>query len=172
MAAISVVAMAESQPAAASLGKRIEALALAPLLVVVTLGVGWLIWCVLEWRKGRTPSYRLLGLRVVRTSDEQPIRLVRSCARSSICLVLVLPTVAVCCVIAFSFVFGASAPGDLLRRPRAAPWDLLTATKVIDEGTHSRGGRSVRQKPMEEIDLTGTPSAPEVQTNGHVQKWR
>jgi hypothetical protein len=78
----------------------------------------------------------------------------------------------VCCVIAFSFVFGASAPGDLLRRPRAAPWDLLTATKVIDEGTHSRGGRAAGQKPLEEIDLTGTPSAPEVHTNGHVQKWR
>jgi hypothetical protein len=170
MAAISVVAMAEREHAA-SLGKRIEALALAPLLLIVTLGVGWLVWCVLEWSKGRTPSYRVLGLRVVRTSDEQPIRLLRSCARSSICLLLVVPTVAVCCVIAFSFVFGASAPEDLLRGPRAAPWDLLTATKVIDEGTRSKGGPGGAHKPLDDIDLTGAPGAPEVHTNGHVRKW-
>ena len=74
---------------AASLGKRIEALALTPLLFAVTLGVGWLVWCVLEWRNGRTPSYRLLGLRVVRQSDGRPIRLVRSLARSSICCLLI-----------------------------------------------------------------------------------
>src|ERR1700722_8074158 len=110
MAAISVVAMAESQPAAASLGKRIEALALAPLLVIATLGVGWLVWCVLEWRKGRTPSYRLLGLRVVRVADEQPVRLVRSLARSCICFLFVVPTTVICCIVGISFVFGASAP--------------------------------------------------------------
>jgi hypothetical protein len=70
-------------------------------------------------------------------------------------------------------VFGASAPGDLLRGPRAAPWDLLTATKVIDEGTHSRGGRAAGHNPLDDIDidLTGAPGVPEVHTNGHVHKW-
>jgi hypothetical protein len=68
-------------------------------------------------------------------------------------------------------VFGASAPEDLLRGPRAAPWDLLTATKVIDEGTHSKGGRAGAHKPLDDIDLTGAPGAPEVHTNGHVRKW-
>ena len=56
-----VVPMAGSEPGA-GLGKRIEALALAPLLLIVTLGVGWLVWCVIEWTHGRTPSYRVLGL--------------------------------------------------------------------------------------------------------------
>ena len=113
-----VVPMAGSKPVA-SLGKRIEALALVPLLFIVTLGIGWLVWCVIEWTSGRTPSYRILGLRVVRTSDDRPIRLVRSLARSAICLLLIIPTIVVCGVIGISFVFGASAPEELFRQPRA-----------------------------------------------------
>jgi hypothetical protein len=167
MHGIMVVSMAGSEPVA-SVGKRIEALALAPLLFVVTLGVGWLVWCVVEWANGRTPSYRLLGLRVVRTSNEHPTRLVRSFASGVICLLLVVPTIAVCCVVAFTFVFGASAPEDLLRRPRTAPWDRITGTKVIDEGTQWRGRRPATRKTLDHIDLTGARQAPEVQTNGRV----
>jgi RDD family len=157
--------MAVSEPTA-SLGRRIEALALAPLLCIVTLGVGWLIWCVVEWGHGRTPSYRLLGLRVVRISDEQPIRLARSFARSSICLLLVVPTIVACVVIGLSFVFGASAPEDLLRHPRSAPWDRLTDTKVVDERPQSSEGGGAARATSTQIDLTGIPSAPEGHTNG------
>ena len=160
-----VVPMAGSEPGA-GLGKRIEALALAPLLLIVTFGVGWLVWCVIEWTHGRTPSYRVLGLRVVRTSDDQPIRWVRSLARSSICLVLVIPTVVVCCVIGISFVFGASAPEDLLRQPRGAPWDRLTATRVVDERTPSKGASPVAHERLDRIDLAGLPPAPGAHTNG------
>ena len=55
-----VVPMAGSKPIA-SLGKRIEALALVPLLFIVTLGMGSLVQCIIEWNSGRTPSYRVLG---------------------------------------------------------------------------------------------------------------
>ena len=164
---IIVVSMAGNEPVA-SVGKRMEALALAPLLFIVTLGVGWLVWCVVEWAHGRTPSYRLLGLRVVRTSDGQPTRWVRSGARGIICLLLVVPTIVVCCVIGFTFVFGASAPEDLLRRPRTAPWDHITGTKVIDEGTQPRGGGQAAPKTLTHIDLAGARQAPEAQTNGRV----
>ena len=175
MDGIIVVPMAGNEPVA-SVGKRLEALALAPLLFVVTLGVGWLVWCVVEWANGRTPSYRLLGLRVVRISDGRPTRWFRSFTRSSICLLLVVPTIVVCCLIGFTFVFGASAPEDLLRRPRTAPWDRITATKVIDEGTQSRGGRQASPQSLDLIDLAGarpapeaqTRPAPEAQTNGRV----
>lgn len=160
-----VVSMAGSKPVA-GLNKRLEALALAPLLLVVTLGVGWLVWSVIEWPNGRTPSYRVLGLRVVRISDDQPIRLVRSFARSSLCLVLVIPTVVVCCVIGISFVFGASAPEDLLRRPRPAPWDRLTATKVVDDRAPSDGGGPATGQGVDHIDLAGLPPASGAHTNG------
>jgi hypothetical protein len=89
---------------------------------------------------------------------------------------LVVPTIVVCCLIGFTFVFGASAPEDLLRRPRTAPWDRITATKVIDEGTQSRGGRQASPQSLDLIDLAGarpapeapTRPAPEAQTNGRV----
>jgi hypothetical protein len=159
--------VAASEPEA-SLGRRMEALALAPLLFLATLGVGWLIWCVLEWRNGRTPSYRLLGLRVVRKADEQPVRLARSLARSCICFLLVIPTTLICCIIGISFVFGASAPEDLLRRPRMAPWDHLTAAKVVDERTRPGVSGGVTTVVLDRIDLTDMPPAPEAHTNGRI----
>ena len=106
---------------AASFGKRIEALALTPLLFVITLGFGWMVWSVFEWRNGRTPSYRLLRLHVVRLSDGQPIRLGRSIVRSGICCLLLLPTIVVCAIVGVCFAFGASAPDDLFSDPRRAP---------------------------------------------------
>jgi RDD family len=153
---------------AASLGKRLEALGLAPLLLIGALGVGWLAWCVYEWGNSRTPSYRLLGLRVVRTVDEQPAGVARSFVRSSICLLLVLPTTVICCVIGISFLVGASAPENLLRDPRTAPWDRLTGTKVVDERTQPTRGDASAREWLDHIPLGESPSAPEAHTNGRV----
>jgi hypothetical protein len=149
---------------AASLGKRIGALALTPVVLVATLGVGWLAWSVLEWRNGRTPSYRLIGLRVVRIQDEKPSGFVRSLVRSCICGLLVVPTIAVGCVVGVCFVFGASPPDDLFR-PRRAPWDHLTATMVIDERPTSGVHGSVPSENLGPLDTTAYPR-PGIQGNG------
>ena len=118
----------------ASTAARLEALGLTFVLFVVTLGIGWLIWSVVEWRKGRTASFRLRGLRVVRQSDGRPIGLCRSIVRNAICCTLLLvPTILVCSVLALAFVMGASPPDGLMRQARRAPWDLLTGTKVLDQ---------------------------------------
>jgi len=143
--------MAGNEPEA-SFGKRLEALALTPLLCVVTLGIGWMVWCVLEWRNGRTPSYRVLRLHVVRLSDGQPIRLGRSIVRSGICCLLLVPTIVVCAIISISFVFGASAPDNVLRDPRRAPWDHFTRTKVTREQAKPLVGGQFRPV-LEPIDL-------------------
>ena len=105
--------MADHEPEA-SFAKRLEVLALTPLLLVATLGIGWIVWCVVEWRHGRTPSYRVLRLHVVRSSDGRPVRLGRSLVRSLICCLLLLPTILICAIVGISFVFGASAPERLL----------------------------------------------------------
>jgi hypothetical protein len=159
--------MAGRQPAA-SFGKRIEALALTPLLFVVTLGVGWLVWSILEWRNGSTPSYRLCGLRVVRASDERPIRVARSLARTVICCLLVIPTIATCCIIGICFVFGASPPDDLFNRPRTAPWDYLTATKVTDDRAYGAPGDQFGREFLGTIDLSRATRPSGIQKNGHV----
>jgi hypothetical protein len=123
-----------AEPVQASFGTRMEALLLTVFLVLGSLGVGWLVWTLLEWRHGRTPSYRLLHLRVVSRSDGRPIGLARSIVRNGIlCTVLLVPTVVVCCVLAVAFVMGASPPDRVLAQPQTAPWDRLTRTQVIDE---------------------------------------
>ena len=87
-----------------------------------------------EWRRGRTVSFRLLGLRVVQQSDGTPIGLGRSVVRNVVCCsILLLPTMVACVVIAVAFVMGASPPNDLFSKPRHAPWDRLTRTTVVQE---------------------------------------
>jgi len=141
---------------AASLGRRIGALALGALLVAATLVVGWLVWSVFEWRHGRTPTYRLLGLRVVGRADGQPIGLGRSFLRSGVlCPLLVVPTAAIGAVVLLCFAFGASPPDGLFSRPRPAPWDELTATTVVDERTRPRLRLGVEFQPVDPVDLGG-----------------
>jgi hypothetical protein len=118
---------------AASVGSRIKALLLTPLLIVVTLGVGWLAWSVVEWCSGRTPSYRRTNLRVVRKSDGKPIGLARSVLREACCALLLVPTLVACCFLALGFAMGASPPEGIFGQPRQAPWDLLTRTDVVNE---------------------------------------
>jgi hypothetical protein len=153
---------------AASLGRRIGALGLTVCLMVGTLIVGWLVWSVVEWRNGRTPSYRILGLRVVRRPDERPVGLGRSLLRSGICCpILVLPTVVIGAVILLCFAFGASPPDGLFTQPRRAPWDVLTKTDVLDERTRPPMKPTAAFRPIDPVDLAGT-TAPQVpRSNGH-----
>jgi hypothetical protein len=72
-----------------------------------------------------------------------------------ICCLLVIPTIAVCCVIGICFTLGASPPGGLLRRPRIAPWDYLTATKVTDERAQPEANGDFGHAILEPIDLAG-----------------
>ena len=122
---------------------RVRALLLTAVLFVCTLGVGWLVWSVFEWRNGRTVSYRLLGLRIVQRSDGQPIGLCRSLVRNALCCtVLLVPTIVACLLLGFAFIMGASPPNGLLSKPRAALWDVLTSTVVLDERGMSSGSSS------------------------------
>jgi hypothetical protein len=123
---------------AASFGVRIQALLLTFVLVVVTLGLGWLVWSVQEWRRGSTASFRLTGLRVVRRADGTTIGLGWSIVRNAVlCTLLLIPTILASVVIAFAFVMGASPPNDLFSKPRHAPWDRLCRTMVVQERRRS-----------------------------------
>ena len=56
----------------AGLWRRLAGFGLELVLFVVTLGVGWLGWSAYEWRFGRTPAKRLLGMTVVRPATGEP----------------------------------------------------------------------------------------------------
>ncbi|HEX6537850.1 MAG TPA: RDD family protein [Candidatus Dormibacteraeota bacterium] len=49
--------------ALAGVGRRIGAYFLAIPLFIVTLGVGYLVWGVIVWARGQTPTYQVLGMR-------------------------------------------------------------------------------------------------------------
>lgn len=42
------------------------------LLIIVTVGIGWLIWGAIVAGDGQTPAKKLLGLRVIRTDSGRP----------------------------------------------------------------------------------------------------
>jgi uncharacterized RDD family membrane protein YckC len=56
----------------ASVGRRVGAFFLAYLLFVVTLGIGFIIWGLIAWGKGRSPAFQVLGLRCWRPADGRP----------------------------------------------------------------------------------------------------
>lgn len=115
----------------AGVGTRATSLLLTAGLVVASLVVGWLVWSVSEWRRGRNPGYRLTGLRIVRRADGTSAGFWRCLLREICCLVLLLPTIVGCCLLAAAFLMGASPPDDLFGRSRRAPWDVLTGTDVV-----------------------------------------
>lgn len=47
----------------ASVGRRVGAWFLSILLFLVTLGIGWMIWGLVVWRKGTSPALQVLGMR-------------------------------------------------------------------------------------------------------------
>ena len=55
----------------ASAGRRIGAYFLRILLFVVTLVIGYIIWGLIAWSKGRSPAFQVLGMRAWRPATGQ-----------------------------------------------------------------------------------------------------
>ncbi len=53
----------------ASVGRRIGAYFLSLVLAVVTLGIGYIIWGLIAWGKGRSPALQVLGMRCWKPAD-------------------------------------------------------------------------------------------------------
>jgi len=47
----------------ASIGRRIGAFFLTIPLVIVTLGIGYIVWALIAWGHGQTPALQVLGMR-------------------------------------------------------------------------------------------------------------
>lgn len=54
---------------ASSPAKRLGAHLLAIPLIIVTLVIGYLIWCLVIWGKGTSPSKQVLGMRVIKVRE-------------------------------------------------------------------------------------------------------
>jgi uncharacterized RDD family membrane protein YckC len=53
----------------ATVARRIGAYFLSLVLAVVTLGIGFIIWGLIAWSKGRSPAFQVLGLRCWKPAD-------------------------------------------------------------------------------------------------------
>lgn len=56
----------------ASVGRRIGAWFLSLVLVIVTLGIGYIIWGLVVWGKGTSPALQVLGMRAWRPTENRP----------------------------------------------------------------------------------------------------
>ena len=57
----------------ASFQHRLGALVLDAVLMVLTLGIGWLIWSLVIWGNGQTPAKQILKIRVYNSETGQVV---------------------------------------------------------------------------------------------------
>ena len=122
---------APSDAGISSARRRCYAYLLDALLAGLTLGVGWLVWSLLAWRRGQSPAKQLMGMTVVH--DGRPASWKRMAARE-----LLLKTVAglVCGALArpsygislIPYFFWLCFDVD-----RQALWDRPAGTLVVEE---------------------------------------
>ena len=62
-------------------GGRLGARILDVVLIMVTLGIGWLIWALITWANGQTPGKALLGHVVADARTGEPFGWGRMCVR-------------------------------------------------------------------------------------------
>ncbi len=66
-----------------SVRRRFYAHLLDALLAALTLGVGWLVWSLLAWRRGQSPAKQLMGMVV--EHDGRPASWKRMFVREILC---------------------------------------------------------------------------------------
>mgnify|MGYP003454464932 CR=1 FL=1 len=108
-------------------GRRLIGFALELVLLVVTLGVGWLAWSGYEWRRGRTPAKRLLRMRVVDAVSGEPVGLPVMALRQGAYAIGIVGLFG-----AVTLGLGwAVAAAFVLSPTRQAMWDRLAFTTVL-----------------------------------------
>jgi hypothetical protein len=110
-------------------GRRLIGFVLELGLFVVTLGIGWLAWSIVEWRHGRTPAKRLLRMRVVDAVSGEPVGPRVLALRQ---VVYALGIVGLFGAVTFGLGW-AIAAAFVFSPTRQAMWDRLAFTTVLRE---------------------------------------
>lgn len=105
---------------------RLAAYALEDVLIVATLGIGWVVWAAIIAGNGQTPAKQILGLRVVDKNTLRPIGLARMFwARG------VLAFFASTFII--SVTLGIALLMPLWKSNRQSIWDKVSKTYVVQD---------------------------------------
>lgn len=107
----------------ASVGRRIGAYFLAIPLMIVTLGIGYLIWGIIAWTKGTTPALQVLGMRIYHPDQRQVAGFGRIALREIVGRLVESVLACVTSVISF-FLF-------VTRPDRRTLHDLIAGTVVL-----------------------------------------
>lgn len=83
------VAGLPSGVALSSPGRRFGAYLLENLLMVVTLGIGWLVWSIIVWNRGQTPAKQVLKMRTVVLRDARPAGIGRMALREIVAKMII-----------------------------------------------------------------------------------
>lgn len=107
-------------------GQRLGALALDFLLIVVTCGIGWLIWDIVLWSQATSPAKKMLGLRIVDLGTGAPATMQQMLLRELVGkIVLGSVTSGLTSLV--------SAVLVLVTPSRQGVWDYLSKTTVVSE---------------------------------------
>lgn len=107
-------------------GQRLGAALLDGLLIVVTLGIGWLIWAVVLLSQATSPAKKMLGLRIVDIKTGVPATMQQMLLRE----------------VLGKYVLGSIAGGItglvsvvliLVTPSRQGVWDYIARTTVVKE---------------------------------------
>jgi uncharacterized RDD family membrane protein YckC len=112
--------------------RRFGAMWLELLLVLVTLGIGWVVWDLILWKEGQSPAKRVLHMRIVREDTGRPLRWGQSFVRNFLCFGLLgaVPLLGgVYRIVGACFAFNDD---------RQTLWDKMAKTYVVDERTIPR----------------------------------
>ncbi|MFN0071907.1 MAG: RDD family protein [Chloroflexota bacterium] len=107
-----------------SASKRLGALLLETVLVLVTLGIGWLVWALIVFKNGQTPAKQLLGMRLVGVEEGVP----SSWGRTFIREFIIKTGINVLIGWAFIPYFWL-----LWDKDRQQLWDKISGTIVVDD---------------------------------------
>lgn len=108
-----------------SAGKRLGAYLLDGVLLLVTLGIGWVIWSVIVWSKGQTPAKALMGMRCVRTDTGRSATWGTMALRELVGKgVIGSVTFGITTLVSCFMILGAARQGV---------WDKVASTVVVDD---------------------------------------
>jgi uncharacterized RDD family membrane protein YckC len=114
-------------PNLSSVGKRFGASLLDGLLLIVTFGIGWIIWDLIVWKDGQSPAKQLLHMRIINGETWQPIDWGKSFLRNFVCygLIGLIPLAGpIYRLVGACFVFNDD---------RRALWDRMVNTYVVND---------------------------------------
>ena len=96
------------------------------LLLILTCGIGWLIWDIVLWQQATSPAKKMLGLRIVDLNTGAPATMQQMLLREGLGKIVIG-------AITSGLVSFVSAILILVTPTRQGVWDYLSKTTVVKE---------------------------------------